>query len=293
MRRIAAIVGFLMLLEGALLAPAALAPAAVAAAGRPATLDVRARMLESGRILLEVTSDARSVLVVWRTAAGSSQAAIMLPRAGRVAGLVPKGSTKITAKARATASRRESATIKVRVAPVRKPPKPLKTSKASTTAKASKPTTSKTSVRKPSDNTVVPASSGTGRRIIWSKSRNRVWLMSGDRSVARTFPVTDRDDLTPVGTYRVQGSRPVSYSIDEHGRAWRLDHFVRFRKRCAACAWIGFHAIPVSGAGKLIQPVSDLGTNRHTSHGCLRLESADARYLYGFAGPGTKVVVVA
>jgi hypothetical protein len=137
-----------------------------------------------------------------------------------------------------------------------------------------------------------PARSGVGRRIVWSKSRNHVWLMSGTSQVLREYAVTDLDWKTPTGTFRVMYKARRSYASDSKNGHQTLNYFVPFYRRCPSCSLIGFHAIPITDSGRQIQPDSALGTEQYASHGCIRQTAADARALYEFVGTGTKVVVV-
>ena len=57
----------------------------------------------TGRLLITVTSDAKRVLLEWRTAANTKAATVMRIRNGKAAGYLPKGSTKVTAKTLPTA----------------------------------------------------------------------------------------------------------------------------------------------------------------------------------------------
>jgi hypothetical protein len=137
-----------------------------------------------------------------------------------------------------------------------------------------------------------PARSGSGKRIIWSKSANQVWLVEKTGTVRCSYVVTDNDEDTPVGTYQVRSKSAMSSSIDE-GRYWRLAHMVRFYIQPGHRLWIGFHAVPVSPSGQLIQPMSSLGKPGYKSHGCVRQNPTNAANLYAFAPVGTKVVVIA
>ena len=63
----------------------------------------------SGRLLITVTSDAKRVLLEWRTAANTKAATVMRIRSGKAAGYLPQGSTKVTAKALPAAKKSEGA----------------------------------------------------------------------------------------------------------------------------------------------------------------------------------------
>ena len=133
----------------------------------------------------------------------------------------------------------------------------------------------------------VPADSGRGRRIVYDRSAQRVWLVRADRTVRDTYLVSGHKygTLPAVGRYRVQSKSRYSQSLDG---SVRMEYMVRFVY--GSTRWIGFHSIPVDRSGNLIQPLSKLGTP--TSSGCIRQAHDDARTLYRFAEIGTRVVVV-
>lgn len=135
--------------------------------------------------------------------------------------------------------------------------------------------------------TALPRDSGTGRRAVFSQSRQRVWLVGADGDVRRTYLVSGSvyDNLGP-GTYEVWSRSENAVGIADSGT---MKYFVRFTRGPSGAA-IGFHDIPVKD-GDLLQPVSDLGTAR--SHGCIRQKRSDARAMWRFAGLGTTVVVTA
>jgi lipoprotein-anchoring transpeptidase ErfK/SrfK len=135
----------------------------------------------------------------------------------------------------------------------------------------------------------LPAHSGTGRRIVFDMSDQRVWLVaaaSGRQTVRRTYLVSGSltDNLRP-GSYTVYSRSRHAWGVDESGT---MQYMVRFAHGPHAA--IGFHDIPVLH-GALVQSRAQLGTPR--SHGCIRQWRPDARALWAFAPVGTKVVVVA
>lgn len=136
---------------------------------------------------------------------------------------------------------------------------------------------------KPTD--ALPEQSGEGRRVVFSQSRQRVWLVGRDR-VERTYLVSGSvyDNLQP-GAYEVWSRSEQAYGIDDSGT---MRWFVRFAHGPRAA--IGFHDIPVSG-GEPVQTRAELGTP--LSHGCVRQHADDAIALWEFAPLGTPVVVVA
>ncbi|MER7559926.1 L,D-transpeptidase [Nocardioides sp. NPDC126508] len=131
---------------------------------------------------------------------------------------------------------------------------------------------------------MLPADSGTGRRAVFSISRQRVWIVSAAGKTRRTYPVSGSvyDNLEP-GTYRVFSRSKHAKGIDDSGT---MQWFVRFTKGPRAA--IGFHNIPVD-KGKRVQTRAELGTP--LSHGCIRQAEPDAKAMWRFARLGTKVVV--
>lgn len=139
----------------------------------------------------------------------------------------------------------------------------------------------------PEPDTSLPAESGSGIRVVYSESRQRVWLMDDDEDVARTYLVSGSiyDNLEP-GTFEVYSRSEDATGIDDSGT---MKYFVRFTRGDSGAA-IGFHDIPVDG-GELVQTAAQLGTP--LSHGCIRQRRQDAVALWDFAPIGTTVVVTA
>ena len=131
----------------------------------------------------------------------------------------------------------------------------------------------------------LPGDSGEGRRIVFSESGQRVWLVGDADRVERTYLVSGSkfDNLNP-GTYAVTSKSRHATAFDYSGR---MEYFVRFTEGFTAP--IGFHTVPVDNAGVLEQTKEQLGTPR--SAGCVRQWRDDALALWEFAPIGTKVVV--
>lgn len=128
----------------------------------------------------------------------------------------------------------------------------------------------------------LPAGSGRGRRIVYSVSGQRVWLVESGELVVKSHLVSGRRGIPSPGTYRVFSKSRYSSS-----GSLVLEYMTRF-------AWgsslaIGFHAIPYYPGGRSIQSESELGQYR--SAGCVRQRLSDAAYLWDFAPVGTAVVV--
>lgn len=135
--------------------------------------------------------------------------------------------------------------------------------------------------------TAIPATSGTGRRIVFSQGLQRVWLVNAHGDAKRTYLVSGSltDNLQP-GTYAVYAKSRHAVGIDDSGV---MQYFVRFTQGPTGAA-IGFHSIPTQN-GVPLQTAAQLGTPQ--SHGCIRQATPDAIALWNYAPDGTKVVVVA
>jgi lipoprotein-anchoring transpeptidase ErfK/SrfK len=139
----------------------------------------------------------------------------------------------------------------------------------------------------PTEVDALPADSGEGRRIVFSQSEQRVWLVGDDGAVERTYLVSGSVyDNLDAGTYAVYSRSEQAWGIDDSGS---MRYFVRFTQGDNGGA-IGFHDIPVSN-GERVQSKAQLGTAQ--SHGCIRQAHKDAVALWNFAPIGTEVVVTA
>ncbi|MEZ5115125.1 MAG: L,D-transpeptidase [Candidatus Nanopelagicales bacterium] len=132
----------------------------------------------------------------------------------------------------------------------------------------------------------LPRDSGEGRRIVYDRSKQHVWIVKANGTVIREFPVTGRSDWPRSGTYHVFSKSPTSYS-PVYNVYWR--YMVRFAHGNTAS--IGFHSIPTTSSGRPIQSVSSLGQPLGLG-GCVRSADDNARFIYKWAGIGTKVVVL-
>ena len=131
----------------------------------------------------------------------------------------------------------------------------------------------------------LPDGSGEGRRIVFSETAQRVWLVAANGGIDRTYLVSGSkfDNLNP-GTYSVQSKTRHATAFDYSGS---MEYFVRFATGFTAP--IGFHTVPVDNTGRPEQTRQELGTP--TSAGCVRQWRDDAIALWEFAPIGTKVVV--
>lgn len=136
------------------------------------------------------------------------------------------------------------------------------------------------------ESVALPAKSGEGRRVVYSISHQRVWVVNKNSQVVRTFLVSGRRDRPLKGTYRVFSQSPNSFSPFEAGVTFR--YMTRFAKGLQGIN-IGFHEIPKKN-GKPMQTEGQLGTP--LGSGCLRSATEDAMFIYRWAKLGTQVVVV-
>ena len=130
----------------------------------------------------------------------------------------------------------------------------------------------------------VPANSGYGRRIVYSNSQQRIWVIEANGVVTYSWLVSGRTGTPPFGTYTIQRR----LNPDTAG-SLILPYFQGFL-RGSSGKWFGFHGIPLRPDGTPIEPDGQLGIPE--SHGCVRLSQVDAQILWGWAGVGTVVVAV-
>lgn len=141
------------------------------------------------------------------------------------------------------------------------------------------------------DKRPVPASSGSGRRIVISQGQNWVWLVGPGGSVVAQGGMVDNTGVLSRGSYAVgsycgRASR-IKLNQSTSGSVW-LDNFVRF----APCG-IGFHRIPrYKTNGQQIHADWILGTDMAESHGCIRLSRALSLRVWNFTDQATPVHVV-
>lgn len=133
----------------------------------------------------------------------------------------------------------------------------------------------------------LPAHSGTGKRIVFDMTRQRVWLVDADNHVQRTYLVSgSKFHNLAAGTYHVYSK---SLNATAYDSAETMRYMVRFAS--GRTAPIGFHSVPAYPDGRLVEQRSGLG--HPASDGCVRQWLPDAHALWRFAPLGTTVVVLA
>jgi Putative peptidoglycan binding domain len=140
------------------------------------------------------------------------------------------------------------------------------------------------------DKRPVPASSGTGRRIVVSQSHNWVWLVGSDGKAVAQGGMIDNTSVLGKGAYTsgvsCGGAAHIRHHVAEGGLI--LDNFSRF----APCG-IGFHRIPrYPSSGSQIHADWLLGTEQARSHGCIRLSLAMSQRVWDFTASPTKIRVI-
>ncbi len=131
----------------------------------------------------------------------------------------------------------------------------------------------------------VPANSGTGRRIIYSNSDQRVWIIEASGQIRDSYLVSGRENVPNPGTYSVFSKSELAFAGHD---GITMKHMVRF-------AWgqrlaIGFHSIPRYADGTPMQTEAQLGT--YQSAGCVRQSDHQAEALYHWSRIGDTVVVL-
>ena len=134
-------------------------------------------------------------------------------------------------------------------------------------------------------NTGVPFLSGFGQRVVYSKNQMRVWIVDSNNVTVRTYRVSGRMGQPNPGTYHVFSRSTFTCNIDHPDICMRF--MVRFAQGPLGDN-IGFHEIPRKD-GVPIQSDAQLGLP--LSGGCVRQSTADAMFMWDFAGIGTTVVV--
>ena len=110
-----------------------------------------------------------------------------------------------------------------------------------------------------------------------------MWLVEANGVVSHTFLVSGRHGLPSVGVHQVYSKVPSSPSGD-----LTLPWTLRFAISSSGNP-IDIHGIPLEPDGTPIEPDSLLGTPQ--SHGCIRMNQADAKFVWDWSSVGTTVVV--
>ncbi len=132
----------------------------------------------------------------------------------------------------------------------------------------------------------VPENTGEGRRIVYDKSDQRIWLISETGRVIDSYLVSGRLSEPRPGTYRVYSKSPNAVAFYQ---GITMKWMVRFAYGSVNGISIGFHDLPLYADGTPMMTEDQFGTP--LSGGCVRQPDVKARSLYGWADIGTVVVV--
>lgn len=130
---------------------------------------------------------------------------------------------------------------------------------------------------------------GEGKRVVYSRSERKVWLVRADGTLSATWKVTGHPTIPASGTYRVYSRSMMTRTVD--GK-YTFGHMVRFA-RSASGLGIGFHDLPYETATHApIMPADKIGYAGYRSSGCVRQSTLNAERMWAWARLGTEVVVL-
>lgn len=133
----------------------------------------------------------------------------------------------------------------------------------------------------------VPENSGSGRRLVYSRTGQRVWAIDENGQIIRSWLVSgSKYENEKPGEHKVYSRSEVSTAWN--GKAY-LNKMVRWLKTDIGA--IGFHSLPIHVSdGTVYQTEAELG--QRLSGGCQRQAPLDAAFTWDFAQVGTIVFVV-
>lgn len=133
----------------------------------------------------------------------------------------------------------------------------------------------------------LPANSGSGKRIVYDRAGQRVWAVSSDEVVIRSYLVAGSKYSNEMpGVHKVYSKSEMSTAWN--GKAW-LPQMVRYQKTDIGA--IGFHAIPIH-VNDNTPYMTEAEMGQRLSGGCQRQANRDAKFMWDFTDIGTTVVVI-
>jgi lipoprotein-anchoring transpeptidase ErfK/SrfK len=107
--------------------------------------------------------------------------------------------------------------------------------------------------------------------------------------VLRTYSVSHRQPNLAPGTYRVYAKK-ATLAFEERQR---LRYVLRMEQGKGGASQAGFCSVPLTRAGKPAKASTEAGLEGGAvSSPCIEQKLADAKFLYGKAPVGTRVVVI-
>jgi len=148
---------------------------------------------------------------------------------------------------------------------------------ATATPRPSASASASASVKPEPSVTAVPDSSGTGRRIVYSLARKRVWLIDASEASRRSFAVWPGTVSPAPGKYSVSLRRDATTGSD----GVQIEHIVYFT------AVSGVNVAFSNAVNGASPPPADGART-----GGIRMRTADGSALWTFGETGTTVMVV-
>lgn len=125
---------------------------------------------------------------------------------------------------------------------------------------------------------------GSGRRIVYSNTDQRIWLIEETGELYKTHLVSGRRGIPAAGRYNVFSKSRYAYAYSD---GITMEFMVRFARTELN---YGFHSIPIYPDKRPLQTPAQLGTRR--SGGCVRQIWDDAQITFEWAPVGTRVIVL-
>jgi hypothetical protein len=162
-----------------------------------------------------------------------------------------------------------------------------------TAARAAAPATTVEVTVPPTAGVPAPGCVGPGHTAVIDRDRQRAWLCDGSLRSGPEFPVTTAISQPDPGIYQVIERDEVAVSSLDGQMAY-LDQFVVFTHGKFRGARIGFHALPRTADGAVLQDPATVGElgRRGESAGCIRARPEDAARIWAWLAIGATVTVL-
>lgn len=139
--------------------------------------------------------------------------------------------------------------------------------------------------RKPSENTDYPDLTIDDQLLVDTK-KNRVYVQRNDEAIYTMYcSAGSADTPTPKGDFVIEPERGEHFVNNATGEG--TNYYVSFKDHGIYL----FHTVPVDESGAYIVSEAEKLGKQASSHGCVRLSVADAKWLYENVVVGMKVKV--